>query len=158
MFIMTIFLTIIEVMITLGFMLQITGFIYEMKNLQMKITLHKILTNRIVIIAVNIAISSLMTTFTGANLTSGFANLGSSVIVAIFGKYIIDRKYNFGPIYEELSLKKEVKLQIKNEKIEAKQNKPKKKLPADNVFSKLKSWTKYISRESPKKEETVEIK
>ena len=114
-------LTVVEVIITMAIVLNIIGYIYDIKNLSLKLKLHKLINNRLVIVLMNLGISYLLTSFTGSNLTSGFANLSSSVLVGVFGGIIIDKKYSFDKFHKEAEA-------ISKEKLEKKKDKKNKKV------------------------------
>ena len=75
-------LMLIEGVITFTLMKRIMDGILDMKNPRMKWKAIGFLGHPMVSFSVNLAISVLLTQFTGGGLNAGFANLGSSVIVA----------------------------------------------------------------------------
>lgn len=109
-------LLIIEVIITSYLMIELMGIIYDLPGGHIKVALLRLLTSAPVSFVVNLAISSMMTWFTGEGLTAGFANLGSSVLVGFFLPVYLKRRFNLDMVTREAQLKKELKRAKKAEK------------------------------------------
>ena len=92
----------IEGLITWNVMDNIMKIVNEIPSIKLRYRVFKFLTSIPISFVMNFAISSLLTQFTGNGVTAGFANLGSSVIVAILLPFRLSRKYRVSDLEQEI--------------------------------------------------------
>ena len=111
---MYIALTMIEFAITASLMINLLKWVDEsFKSLRFKVKVLQMFSGKTGYITgflLNLCISSLMSKFTGGGLTAGFANLGSSVIVAIVFPRYVNWKYDIESMLSTIESEKEAKV------------------------------------------------
>ena len=121
---MYIALTMIEFAITASLMVNLLKWVDEsFKSLRFKVKILQMFSGKTGYITgflLNLSISSLMSQFTGGGLAAGFANLGSSVIVAIVFPIYVNWKYDIDGMLHTIEIEKESR---KAEKIRRKSSK-----------------------------------
>ena len=111
---MYIALTAIEFAITASLMINLLKWVdTSFKSIRFKVKVLQMFSGKTGYITgflINLSISSLMSEFTGGGLTAGFANLGSSVIVAIVFPMYVNWKYDIEGMLDTIASQKEAKV------------------------------------------------
>lgn len=122
-----------ECLISTAFMIMVAGWINSIKIDMVKASGIVMLNTRTSAFAINMVISSIIGEFTGSGMTSGFANLTSSVLVAIYMPAVLEAKYKFDKFLTDYRSRELTK---SRERRQRKQNKQHKVV---NSFASLKS-------------------
>jgi hypothetical protein len=101
MFIIIVLFTIVQLVITLQFILMIGGVINNLGPLKMRYWGFRLLGYPPVAFGVNMIISLIMSFFTDAGLTAGFANLTSGVIAMLLNRFVLEIKFGVSEINRE---------------------------------------------------------
>lgn len=114
----------VEGIITGYMMLQLMEIISRGPDGYTKIKMYKLVTSIPISFIINFLVSSVMTWFTGAGLTAGFANLGSSVVIGVVLPPILRWKYPLEAVVERVKENREIKRKVREEhKLNKKQRK-----------------------------------
>lgn len=105
----------VEGIITGYLMLQLMEIISRGPDGYTKIKMYKLITSIPISFVINFLVSSVMTWFTGAGLTAGFANLGSSVVIGVVLPPLLRWRYPLEVVIERVKENKEIKRKVKEE-------------------------------------------
>lgn len=104
---------VVECIITLTFMIMVGGWVSQIRPLRFQIVFIRLMKSRTAAFILNMVISSVLSGFTGAGMYAGFANLTSSVLVAIIAAPILEYKFRFDHVIETVARQKKEKTGIK---------------------------------------------
>lgn len=109
-------LMVIEGIITGHLMIKIMNIVIGIKNPKARLRVFRFLTSTPVSFAMNLAISTMLTWFTGGGLTAGFANLGSSILVGFGVPIYLKSKFDIVSLENEVKALEETKREKKQKK------------------------------------------
>lgn len=79
--------TVIQVAVSLLVVMRLVRIANGMPGKWAKKVMHRLFDNVLTFLAVNLAVSVFLALFTGAGTQAGMANIASSVVVSLFGRY-----------------------------------------------------------------------
>lgn len=109
-------LMVIEGIITGHLMIKIMNIVIGIKSPKSRLRVFRFLTSTPVSFAMNLAISTMLTWFTGGGLTAGFANLGSSILVGFGVPIYLKSKFDIVSLENEVKALEETKREKKQKK------------------------------------------
>jgi hypothetical protein len=98
---------VVECLITLTFMIMVGGWVSQIRPLKFQLIFIRLLKSRTSAFILNMAISVILSSFTGAGMYAGFANLTSSVIVAAIAPIVLEIRFRFKNVEEEVKRSKQ---------------------------------------------------